>query len=118
MAVTIEAGDLTFLKLTGAVMAITTDRRKRLRELREAQVYATKALPKLALRDHRCGEEQTSIHKRRGQWVDASRGARSIAYGEKLVYFGTSYKSMKIDGDKVILSFDQVGSGLVQRMAN
>ncbi|MBN2012129.1 sialate O-acetylesterase [candidate division KSB1 bacterium] len=40
--------------------------------------------------------------------------AQHVAYGEKnIVYSGPIYKSMKTDSNKIILSFTQVGSGLV-----
>jgi sialate O-acetylesterase len=40
-------------------------------------------------------------------------GARKIAYGENdIVYSGPIYQSSKIEGNKIILTFDQVGSGL------
>ncbi|GHT66698.1 9-O-acetylesterase [Bacteroidia bacterium] len=39
--------------------------------------------------------------------------AEKRAYGEDhIVYSGPVYKSMKIDGNKIILSFDHIGSGL------
>jgi len=41
--------------------------------------------------------------------------AEKIAYGEDIVYSGPIYKSMKIEGDKIILSFSNVGSGLVAK---
>jgi sialate O-acetylesterase len=42
--------------------------------------------------------------------------ARKVAYDEKnIVYSGPIYKSMKIEGSKIILSFDHVGSGLVAK---
>ena len=40
--------------------------------------------------------------------------ARNVAYHEKnVVYSGPRYRSMKIHGNKMILSFDCVGSGLI-----
>ena len=42
-----------------------------------------------------------------------AREAERIAYGSKAVSAGPLYKSMKIRDGKVILSFDNVGSGLV-----
>jgi sialate O-acetylesterase len=39
--------------------------------------------------------------------------AYKIAYGEDLVYSGPIYKSFKIEGNKIILEFDHVGSGLI-----
>ncbi|MCE9531989.1 MAG: sialate O-acetylesterase [Planctomycetes bacterium] len=39
--------------------------------------------------------------------------ARAQTYGEKIVYSGPLYKSSKTDGNKIVLSFDHVGGGLV-----
>ena len=36
-------------------------------------------------------------------------------YGKKLVYSGPIYKSMKVDGGSIILSFDHAGGGLVAK---
>ncbi|MDZ7723835.1 MAG: sialate O-acetylesterase [candidate division KSB1 bacterium] len=44
-----------------------------------------------------------------------ARAARHEAYGEKIVYSGPIYKSMQIDGDKIILSFEHTGSGLLAK---
>lgn len=42
--------------------------------------------------------------------------ARKIAYGEKgVVHSGPIYKSMKVKGHRVTLSFEEVGSGLVAK---
>lgn len=41
--------------------------------------------------------------------------AQKVAYGENIIYSGPIYKSMKIDGNKIILSFTNVGSGLVAK---
>lgn len=39
--------------------------------------------------------------------------ALKLAYGEDLVYSGPIYRSAEIEGNKVILSFDHTGSGLI-----
>ncbi|MEI6950246.1 sialate O-acetylesterase [Paraflavisolibacter sp. H34] len=40
--------------------------------------------------------------------------ARKVAYGEKdVVYSGPIYQSSRVEGNKIILSFDHTGSGLV-----
>ena len=39
--------------------------------------------------------------------------ARALAYGQKIVYSGPVYDSMKVEGNKAILSFKHVGGGLV-----
>jgi sialate O-acetylesterase len=45
--------------------------------------------------------------------------AQKIAYGDKkVVYSGPIYKSMRIEGNKIILTFTHIGSGLVIRGGN
>lgn len=39
--------------------------------------------------------------------------ARNIAYGESIVSSGPLYQSMEVNGDKVILHFSEIGSGLI-----
>jgi sialate O-acetylesterase len=39
--------------------------------------------------------------------------ALALAYGENIVYSGPIYKSQKVQGGKIVLSFDHVGQGLV-----
>ena len=41
-----------------------------------------------------------------------SLAARKVAYGENLVYTGPTYKEMKIDKNKIFITFDNVGAGL------
>ena len=41
-----------------------------------------------------------------------SLAARKVAYGETLVYTGPTYREKKIDGNKIYISFDNVGKGL------
>ncbi len=41
--------------------------------------------------------------------------ARGIGYGEDIVYSGPIYNSMRIRDNRVVLSFDHVGSGLEAR---
>lgn len=40
-------------------------------------------------------------------------GARKIVYGEKVTASGPVYKDMKIDGNKIILTFTETGRGLM-----
>jgi sialate O-acetylesterase len=114
-----KQGDFTFLQVQLApFMAVTNQPvESAWAELREAQVYATKALPNVGIAVITDVGEELDIHPKKKGPVGGrlALAARSIAYGEKLVYSGPSYKSMKIDGDNVILSFDQVGSGLVAK---
>ena len=57
------------------------------------------------------------IHPRKKEPIGArlALAARAIAYGEKLTYSGPLYDSMKIDNDKVAITFEHVGQGLEAR---
>jgi sialate O-acetylesterase len=86
-------------------------------ELREAQVYATQVLPKagvVVITDY--GDEK-DIHPKWKKPVAhrLSLAARKIAYGENLVWSGPMYRSLKIKGDKAIVTFDHAGEGLFAR---
>ncbi|UZR96280.1 sialate O-acetylesterase [Chondrinema litorale] len=83
--------------------------------MREAQLEATK-LPNTGM--------VVSIDL--GEWNDIHPGnkkpigdrlaliAQKMVYGEDdIVYSGPIYKSARVDGNKVILTFDHVGSGLI-----
>ncbi|MGI8785908.1 MAG: sialate O-acetylesterase [Acidobacteriota bacterium] len=86
-------------------------------ELREAQWLATRALPRVGLAVITDVGEENDIHPTKKAPVGArlALAARAIAYGEKVEYSGPVYKSMKIDGNRVVLSFDHVGGGLEAR---
>lgn len=55
------------------------------------------------------------IHPKNKQDVGKRLALWALAndYGRKIVYSGPLYKSMKVEGDKVRLSFDSVGGGLM-----
>jgi len=61
--------------------------------------------------------EERNIHPHNKQEVGKRLGliARSVAYGENLVYMGPLYKDMKIEGNRAILSFTHVGGGLAAK---
>ncbi len=86
-------------------------------ELREAQLLATRALPKVGMAVITDVGEEKDIHPKKKEPVGArlALAARGIAYGEKLVYSGPVYKKMKVKDGKVYLSFENVGSGLEAR---
>ena len=87
-------------------------------ELREAQLMTAQHDPKTGMAVITDIGEQNNIHPLKKEPVGArlALAARAIAYGEKkLVYSGPVYKSMKVEGDKAILSFDWVGSGLMAK---
>jgi len=83
-------------------------------ELREAQVHATKTLPKVGIAVITDVGEKDDIHPKKKEPVGArlALAARAIAYNQHIVYSGPLYKSMKVQGDKAIVRFDYVGSGL------
>jgi len=86
-------------------------------ELREAQLLATKVLPKVGLAVITDVGDKDDIHPTTKEPVGArlARLARSIAYGEKVECYGPRYRQMQIKADKVILNFDHLGGGLEAR---
>jgi sialate O-acetylesterase len=86
-------------------------------ELREAQVLATEVLKHCGLAVITDLGDKDDIHPTRKAPVGARLAlqARQIAYRERIVASGPTYDSMKIKDGKIILSFDNVGSGLEVR---
>ena len=83
-------------------------------EIREAQLKATQRVPNAALAVTYDVGEWNDIHPLNKKDV-AHRlflGARKIVYGEKLVSSGPIYRGMKTEGDKIVLSFSELGGGL------
>lgn len=111
--------DMTFLAVQIAPYMAVKDQpsESTWAELREAQLLATKVLPKVGIAVITDVGDAKNIHPTRKQPVGArlAIAARGIAYGEHIEYSGPVFKKMKIDGDKAILSFDHVGKGLVAR---
>ena len=83
-------------------------------ELREAQLM-TLDYPNTGMAVTIDIGEADDIHPRNKQDVGKrlALAARKISYGQDIVHSGPIYKSMQIKDDKIILSFDHVGSGLV-----
>jgi sialate O-acetylesterase len=83
-------------------------------ELREAQLLATKVLPKVGMAVITDVGDPKDIHpiwkKPVGERLELA--ARAIAYRERINYSGPVYRSMKVKEDKAVLSFDHVGEGL------
>ena len=50
----------------------------------------------------------TNIHPKRKEPVGQrmALAARALAYGEKVEYSGPLYQSMKVEGNKIIISFN------------
>jgi sialate O-acetylesterase len=111
-------GDFAFLFVQLApFMAISaTPQESNWAELREAQLMTLK-LPKTGQAVITDVGEEKDIHPRKKGPVGArlALAARGITYGEKIEYSGPVYKSMAVDGDKAVLTFDHVGTGLEAR---
>lgn len=86
-------------------------------ELREAQLLATKVLPKTGMAVITDVGEEKDIHPRKKGPVGArlALAARALAYGEKVVYSGPVYRRMEVREGKAVLTFDHVGAGLEAR---
>jgi sialate O-acetylesterase len=56
--------------------------------------------------------DKQDVGKRLALWALAKN------YGRDIVYSGPLYKSMKVDGNKIVLSFTHVGNGLVLKNMN
>ncbi len=113
-------GDFPFLIVQLAPFGGLTDqpyKRSPYSEAREVQLNTVKTVPKTALAVITDVGDPFAIHPRKKQPVGArlALAARGLAYGESIVYSGPLYKSMKVRGDKAVISFDHVGSGLEAR---
>jgi sialate O-acetylesterase len=86
-------------------------------ELREAQLLATKVLPKVGLAVITDVGDKDDIHPTRKEPVGTRLAllARGVAYGEKIQSSGPIYRGMQLRGDKIILNFDHVDGGLEAR---
>lgn len=86
-------------------------------ELREAQLLTLKTVPKTGMAVAIDIGEANDIHPRNKQDVGKRLAltALAVAYGKKIVYSGPIYRSMRIEGNKIRLFFDHVGSGLVAK---
>jgi sialate O-acetylesterase len=83
-------------------------------ELREAQLMATKKLPKVGIAVITDVGEENDIHPKKKEPVGARLAllARKIAYGQDVEAMGPVYKSMRVEGNQAELTFDHVGAGL------
>ena len=82
--------------------------------LREAQTM-TLALPKTGMATIIDIGEAGDIHPRNKQDVGLrlALAAEKVQYGMDVVYSGPTYAGMKVEGNKVRISFDNVGGGLM-----
>jgi len=85
-------------------------------ELREAQTR-TLSLPATGQAVLIDIGEAGDIHPRNKQDVGhrLALAAEKVAYGRNIVYSGPVYKSMKVEGNRIVLSFENTGGGLVAK---
>ncbi len=111
-----ENPDLSFLfvQLANYMPAKSEPGNSEWAELRDAQLK-TLSVNKTGMAVIIDRGEASDIHPRNKQDVGyrLSLAARKVTYNQDLVYSGPSYESYSIDGNKIILKFRNIGSGLV-----
>lgn len=86
-------------------------------ELRDAQLHTFKHDEHVGLAVTIDIGEAYDIHPKNKQEVGRrlSLWALSQVYGKDLLWSGPIYKAMRIEGDKIVVSFDHIGGGLKTR---
>ncbi len=86
-------------------------------EIREAQMLTMQNVPRTAMAVITDHGEAKDIHPKEKEPVGQrlALAARALAYGHNIEYSGPLYKSMKVKGDRIVLSFTHVGRGLTAR---
>ena len=86
-------------------------------ELRDAQLFTTAKVENTAIAVITDFGNEKDIHPKQKEPVGVrlALAALARAYGEKIVYSGPIYKAKKVEGNKVIVSFDHVGGGLTAK---
>ena len=87
-------------------------------EKRNPKISATaERLPKTAIAVATDIGDTADIHPKNKQEVGRrlALDAEAVAYGKKVEYYGPHYTKMKVEGGKVILSFDHLGGGLMAK---
>ena len=82
--------------------------------LREAQAQVASKVPNCGLALAVDIGDAKDIHPKNKQEVGRrlALSAMKIAYDQPVVFSGPTYRSMTVEGKKIVLSFDNVGSGL------
>ncbi|HPA20181.1 MAG TPA: sialate O-acetylesterase [Verrucomicrobiae bacterium] len=85
--------------------------------LREAQTLTWKTVPNTGMAVAIDGGLEDNIHPPYKELVGnrLASAARAVAYGESLVYSGPLFKSMRVERDRAVLTFEHAGSGLETR---
>jgi sialate O-acetylesterase len=111
-----NVGDFTFLfvQLANYMEPSQFPQQSTWAGLREAQTM-TLAEPKTGMAVIIDIGEAKNIHPRNKDDVGyrLSLAALKVTYGKDIVYSGPMFKSMEVNGDKIVLEFDHVGTGLL-----
>lgn len=109
-----ELGDLPFIVVQIPGLQNQTP------EIRESQFLTVKNTPNTGLVVISDVSDTLDVHPGNKQPVGerASLVALALAYNQKIEYSGPVYESMKVEGDKIILSFSHVGKGLISKDGN
>lgn len=114
-----KQGDFPFLFVQLApFMAINSEPQESpWAELREAQLLTTGKSKNTAMAVITDVGDPADIHPKRKEPVGArlALAALALAYHKSIAYSGPIYDSMKIEGNKAILSFKHIGGGLVAK---
>jgi sialate O-acetylesterase len=110
-------GDFPFLFVQLAPCGSPAEGVSRWAELREAQLFTSQTVPKTAMAVITDAGDCADIHPKRKEPVGArlALAARTVAHGERIVSSGPVYQSAKIEGDRVTLTFQNAGGGLVAK---
>ena len=113
-----NTGDFTFLfvQLANYMEPPQTPQQSSWAGLREAQTM-TLSVPNTGMAVIIDIGEAKDIHPRNKDDVGyrLALAALKKTYGKDVVFSGPIFKSMEVDGDKVIIDFDQIGKGLVAK---
>lgn len=84
-------------------------------ELREAQLLATRTLPKVGMAVITDVGDKDDIHPTKKGPVGERLAllARALAHGERVVHSGPAYRGIRVKDGKAILSFEHSAGGLV-----
>src|SRR5262249_26051182 len=82
--------------------------------LREAQLMTLRKAPNTAMAVITDIGHESDIHPKPKEPVGArlALAAQALAHGKEIEYAGPIYDSMRVDGNKIVLSFKHVGAGL------
>ncbi len=109
-------GDFTFLFVQLANFEVNWGNQSDVAwaELEEAQLM-TLDLPNTGMSVTIDIGDPKDIHPRNKQEVGRrlALAARAIAYGQDIVYSGPIYKDMRVEGNRIRLSFNHIGGGLI-----